>query len=295
MSATAASVEAQGKINLFLRVVAREASGHHQLETLFARIELADAVRVLTSTTARELEITGAETGPRDENLAWRAAVAYTSATGWPTGFRIEIEKRLPVGGGLGGGSADAGAVLRALNALNPKPVDAAALASLAFALGADVPFLATDAPLALGWGRGERLLTLRSLPAREVLLVMPGFGVSTAAAFGWYAEQTGASAAARGAPAPLGSDDLDRWDAVTRLAANDLEGVVIAHHPAIETCRAVLESAGARIARMSGSGATVFGVFDRRVTVEPSALPAGASVVHTRTCTSVAPVRLLD
>ncbi len=294
MSATTASVEAQGKINLFLRIVAREASGHHQLETLFARIELSDTVRVSTATTARELNVTGAEVGPRDENLAWRAAVAYAAAAAWPTGFRIDVEKRLPVSGGLGGGSADAGAVLRALNALNPKPLSERAVASIAFQLGADVPFLSTDAPLALAWGRGERLLALRSLPAREVLLVLPGFGVSTAAAFGWYA----ADAAARGvqaAPAALSIDDLDRWDAVSRLAANDLESVVAAHHPEIEQCRLVLDAAGARIARMSGSGATIFGVFDRRVSVDPATLPAGATLVQTRTCTSVAPVRLLD
>jgi 4-diphosphocytidyl-2-C-methyl-D-erythritol kinase len=294
VTATAASLEAQGKVNLFLRVVARENSGFHQLETLFARIELADTVHVATATKARELQVTGAETGPVEENLAWRAAQAYTDAASWPTGFRIEIEKRVPVGGGLGGGSADAGAVLRLLNALNPTPLANAALASVAFAVGADVPFLTTDAPLALGWGRGERLLSLRALPAREVILVLPGFGVSTAAAFGWFAKAAAAQASP-GAPAALSTDDLDRWDAVTRLAANDLEAVVVAHHPEIERCRAVLEGAGARIARMSGSGATVFGVFDRRVTIDADALPAGASVVHTRTCTSVAPVRLLD
>ena len=295
MSASAANVEAQGKINLFLRIVAREASGHHQLETLFARIELADSVRVSTATKARELHVTGAEVGPKEENLAWRAAVAYTDAASWPVGFRVDVEKRLPVGGGLGGGSADAGAVLRALNALNPKPLPPGALASIAFQLGADVPFLTTDAPLALGWGRGERLLALRSLPAREVVLILPGFGISTAAAFGWYAADAAAREGTPGAPAALSIDDLDRWDAVSRLGVNDLESVVVAHHPEIEQCRLVLGSAGARIARMSGSGATVFGVFDRRVTIDSATLPAGATLVQTRTCTSVAPVRLLD
>src|SRR5207253_289491 len=82
------------------------------------------------------------DTGPTERNLAWRAALAYADATGWPNGFAIEIEKRLPVGGGLGGGSADAGAVLRCLNALAPSPLGVSALLSIAAPLGADVPFL---------------------------------------------------------------------------------------------------------------------------------------------------------
>ena len=293
MSASAASIEAQGKLNLFLRVLAREESGHHQLETLFVRIELADSIRVVTDTQARELQVSGMDVGPREENLAWRAAVAFSEAAGWPLGFRIEIEKRIPVGGGLGGGSADAGGVLRALNALAPAPLSSAALATLAFRLGADVPFVATDAPLALAWGRGERLLALRSLPAREVLLALPPFGVSTAEAFGWYADsRRDMPLVARG---PLSIDDLDRWDAVIKAAENDLESVVFAQHPAVAACREVLARGGARIARMSGSGSSVFGVFDRRPAVDAGAFPAGTTLVPTRTTTSVATVRLLD
>jgi 4-diphosphocytidyl-2-C-methyl-D-erythritol kinase len=292
MSATAASIEAQAKINLFLRVVAREASGYHQLETLFARIELADSVRVMTATSARELRSTGADTGPMAQNLAYRAALAFAAATGWPSGFLIEIEKRIPVGGGLGGGSADAGAVLRTLNTLSPKPIPPADLATIAFALGADVPFLATDSPMALAWGRGERLLALRSLPAREVMLVVPPFGIETKAAFGWYAASHGDAVAA---PAPLSLDHLDRWEQIARLAGNDLESVVLVRHPELGAALMALEGAGARITRMTGSGSTLFGVFDRRPASDLPGLPAGASVVHTRTLTSVAPVRPLD
>src|SRR5574338_1226532 len=155
---------AQAKVNLVLRVLAREASGYHQLETLFCRLELADDVVVRTNVTGRSLECAGeamprAGLGPGEQNLAWRAASAYAEATGWPNAWAVEITKRIPVGGGLGGGSADAGAVLRCLNALAPAPVSEAALIALASGLGSDVPFLTIDAPLALGWGRGERLL----------------------------------------------------------------------------------------------------------------------------------------
>lgn len=292
MTATAASVEAQAKLNLRLCVLARGADGYHQLETLFIRIELADSVRVATDTATRTLTCPGLDLPP-EQNLAWRAAESYLAATGWNTGFQISIEKRIPSGGGLGGGSADAGAVLRALNALAPNPLASDALLTLALRLGADVPFLATDAPLALGWGRGERLLALRPLPAREVLLALPPFGVETKAAFGWYAAAAGGRALR--APTPLSLDALDRWDAIAPLAVNDLEEVVIARHPQIAACVQRLQGAGARIARMSGSGSTAFGVFDRRPSLTTDGFPDGVRLVPTRTTTSVAPVKLLD
>jgi 4-diphosphocytidyl-2-C-methyl-D-erythritol kinase len=291
MSATAASVEAQAKVNLRLCVLAREASGYHQLESLFLRIDLADTLRVATDTTVREVHCAGLDL-PQEQNLAYRSALAFTEAARWPTGFHISIEKRIPAGGGLGGGSADAGAVLRALNALAPRPLAADVLNTIALRLGADVPFLTMDAPFALGFGRGERLLALPPLPAREILLALPPFGVETKAAFGWYAEATAGQALR--APMPMTLDDLDRWERLVPLAVNDLEAEVVARHPAIAQCVDAFRAAGAKIARMSGSGSTAFGVFDRRLAQEP-ALPAGTRLVHTRSVTRVAPVKLLD
>lgn len=291
MSASTASVEAQAKINLRLCVLAREEGGYHQLESLFARIELADSVRVSTDTQGRGLSCPGLDV-PAEQNLAYRAAVAFIEAAGWPTGFQIDIEKRIPSGGGLGGGSADAGAVLRALNAMAPEPLSPSALMTIALRLGADVPFLTLDTPLALGWGRGERLLTLRPLPAREVLLALPPFGVETKTAFGWFAQAHEKDAPH--APAPLSLDELDRWERITALAVNDLEDVVVSRHPEIGICVQRFQEAGARIARMSGSGSTAFGVFDRRVAKEPE-LPPGTRLVQTRTSTSVAPVKVLN
>src|SRR5262245_16387174 len=127
-SGTTARTVAQAKVNLFLRVLAREASGYHQLETLFCRLELGDDVVVRVGVDGRSLDCVGEAIppeglGPTERNLAWRAAVAYADATGWPNDWAIEIAKRIPVGGGLGGGSADAGAVLRCLNRLAPSPL----------------------------------------------------------------------------------------------------------------------------------------------------------------------------
>lgn len=293
MSATAATLEAQAKVNLALRILAREDGGYHQLETLFARIDLADSVRVATDTAGRELTLEGADVGPPERNLAWRAAEAFMAEAGWPRGFAIHVEKRIPVGGGLGGGSADAGAVLRILNAIAPRPLADATLFTLAYRLGADVPFVTLDAPYALAWGRGERLLALNPLPAREVLLCLPPFGVETAAAFGWIDAQRREEPLR--APAPMRARDLDRWDGVTRIAENDFETPVIHRHPGIAACLEALGAAGARIARMSGSGSTVFGVFDRRPPSELQGIPEGTRVVASRTLTHVAQVRPLD
>jgi 4-diphosphocytidyl-2-C-methyl-D-erythritol kinase len=296
--ATSARVAAQGKLNLFLRVLAREESGYHQLETLFARLELADEVAVRVRERGRDLDCGGPAMperglGPVESNLAWRAATIYQEAAGWPGGFEIAIQKVIPVGGGLGGGSADAGAVLRALNALNPDPLPQAGLFALASALGADVPFLAAEAPLALAWGRGERMMAFPALAARTVALLVPSFGVATPDAFGWLAESR---RDARTAPKPrmLFPQQLTTWEGVERLVANDLEVVVASRHPAIAVAREALSRVGAGVARMTGSGSTLFGLLDAPLgdaDVAALADQSGCAVVMTRTAERVVAV----
>src|SRR6185437_13862256 len=109
MSGRVARVAAHAKLNLFLRVLSREQDGYHSIETLFARIALADAVTVRVEGAARTIDCGLANVGPPEQNLAFRAAEAFRAARGWPRGFHIEIAKRIPVGGGLGGGRADPG------------------------------------------------------------------------------------------------------------------------------------------------------------------------------------------
>lgn len=260
-----ARVVAQAKINLFLRVLARESSGFHQLETLFCRLALGDEVAVRLTSGARSLECRGdvipeGGLGPVEQNLAWRAATALIEATGWATGFAIEIEKKIPVGGGLGGGSADAGAVLRALNALAPNPLSRHALVRLAASLGADVPFLTQDdSPMALAWGRGDRLMPLRALPARPCLLVTFAEGVPTADAYRWLAE----SPAALAGPVVYSPEQFADWSSVELLAYNEFERVVAAHRPVIAGILQGLREPELRpalpVVLMSGSGATIF------------------------------------
>jgi 4-diphosphocytidyl-2-C-methyl-D-erythritol kinase len=298
-----AKVEAQAKLNLFLRVLAREESGYHQIETLFCRIALADTVTVRVTPSGRTIECHGermpaAGLGPVEKNLAWRAATAYADATGFPSGFEIDIEKRIPVGGGLGGGSADAGAVLRALNALNPAPLDTTSLLMIAEALGADVPFLTQDrAALASGLGYGEQLELLPSLPTRAVWLLIPDVAVSTADAYRWLDEE----GRSRGTRA-IGVPDLLNWGAIAEVATNDFESVVGAKVSMIGRLLAGLRGQELRellgdspIVLMSGSGSTVAVVSGPRPPDHWLALRpiAGIEIVETQTSEFVEPVVL--
>ena len=293
--ASAARVVAQAKINLALRILARETSGYHQLETVFQRLELGDVVTVRVTAGGREIDCRGADVGPPERNLAYRAAVAFQERTGWPRGFAIDVEKRIPVGGGLGGGSADAGAVLRALNALAPEPLAAEELLALATPLGADVPFLTGHAVLAMAWGRGERMLALPPLPARDVVLWPSAEGVSTADAYGWLAAE-------RGDYVPTArqwlTSDFASWDRVAREAANDFERVVPQRVAAIGanlgTLRILQRDAEDRgFALLAGSGATVFALTDGRTRLLP--LVATRGLLTTRTAERVAAVEVLD
>lgn len=258
---------AQSKINLFLRVLARETSGFHSLETLFQRLDLGDLVTVRVDVSGRSLDCHGADTGATERNLAWRAALAYADATGWPSQFAIEVEKRIPVGGGLGGGSADAGAVLRLLDHLAPQPLGDTRLLQLAVRLGADVPFLTSTTPRALAWGRGERLLALPALDAAQVVLLVPAGSVSTANAFGWLADARDAD---RQGHTPgsrqLSPADLGSWNALAEVAGNDFEAPVAAHHSFVATLAALRDrlrglpaESHPALYSMTGTGSTWF------------------------------------
>jgi 4-diphosphocytidyl-2-C-methyl-D-erythritol kinase len=292
-----ARVVAQAKVNLFLRILGRETDGFHSIETLFLRLDIGDVVRVRAGDSIeRAVHCHGPACpaeglGPAERNLAYRAAVAYAKATGWPRGFAIEVEKNLPVGGGLGGGSADAAAVLRALDAMAPRSAGAERMARIAGALGTDVPFLASESVCALAWGRGERMLELRPPPRRQVELLIPPFAVSTS----WAYEQLAATwGDIKPEPAVHRLAELSSWEHLEAVAVNDLEPVVSARHPEIASCVVALRTRGARIAMMSGSGSTVFGIFDRR----PDGVTDAAGVatsLRTRTANRVVGVERIE
>ena len=193
------------------------------------------------------------------------------------------------MGGGLGGGSADAAAVLRALDALAPTPLGAQALTDIAARLGADVAFLVSRSELALAWGRGDRMFDLPPLPTAEVLLVVPTFGVNTAEAYAALAAHragTGAGTGAAPGAAWRSPRSLGSWNAVAADAVNDFEPVVFDRHPELATMRAQLAALPRAVfAMMSGSGSTLFAVLGGPSgTTGALALPTGWTAISTAT-----------
>ena len=290
-------IAAQAKINLRLRVLARDESGYHAIETVFLRLELADTVTVATHKGGGiAVDVSGdasliLASGPAHQNLAVKAAAAYCERAGWHPHVEIRIAKAIPVGAGLGGGSADAAAVLRALDALAPSPLPPAVLLEVAGAIGSDVPFLASDHVMALGWGRGERLRPLTPLPARPVILAVPAIHVSTRDAYGWLEREHGAWPGEPAQPA----DAFSSWQQAAKHAENDFSAAVGRRHPVIERMLESLSARGARLAMLSGSGSTVFGIFDEAPGENDRGGRSDWEEIRTRTAAHVVPLERMD
>ena len=300
--------QAQAKVNLVLRVGPRRGDGFHDIVTMFQLLDLADDMVVRIGGAGRTLHVAGqylptAGLGPSEKNLAFRAAAAYAQRAGWPGGFSIELHKNIPTGGGLGGGSSDAGAVLRALDALSERPLGPTALEEIGGALGSDVPFFVSGSACAFAAGRGEQVAGVDPMPARDVLLAIPPFGVATADAYRWLDEDRAGvdlpglgtadvPAALRPIP-PAGWDSVD-WSLMQRVSFNDFEPVVERRHAGLRLLRESMTALGASIARLSGSGSTVFGVFDSLPRL-PDDAGEGTIILRTRTSNRVVPVEVRE
>lgn len=266
---------APAKVNLLLHVGTPRSDGLHPLCSLFASVDLADEVNLEPADTD-EVRCRVVE-GP---NLAERALAAYREAAGdaTPGPVRVTIEKRIPVAAGLGGGSADAAAVLRGMDELSAAPLGPARLRGIAQALGADVPSQ-VEPRHALVTGVGERIEPVE-LPAMALVLVPQAEGLSTAAVYA-EADRIGATrehldpgAARRLAAGPLGE-----------LAAgleNDLQAAALSLRPELEGVLAALRGAGALAALVTGSGPTCFGVFATSADAERAAATVPGAVVST-------------
>jgi 4-diphosphocytidyl-2-C-methyl-D-erythritol kinase len=249
-------VRAPAKINLFLRILAKEDTGYHQIETLFAAVGLYDELHLHRTDGGVSVDVGGPAVGPEEENLAYRAARALLERVDSEAGVRIQLTKNIPVGAGLGGGSSDAGAMLRALNVLLGTPLSEAGLLELAGDLGSDVPFFALGAGAALAWGRGERLMPVPALEDAQILLALPGVSVSTALAYREF------SATQPRRPAVLDVQEVGRHGWLAEYAVNDFESSIFGRHPELKEIRDAIAGEGAIVARLTGSGAALYGVF---------------------------------
>jgi len=254
---TAVHIRAPAKINLFLRVLAREVSGFHQIETLFAAIDFCDELRVERAAEGVSVRVVGADVGPEEQNLAYRVARLFLKTASLGVGVRIGLTKNIPAEAGLGGGSSDAGATLRALNMLFGNPLSGVELLRCGADLGSDVAFFASGAGRALAWGRGEQLLSLPTDSDLTVLLALPPVKVSTADAY----EELGPDV--RAAPSAHDLGALARSERLADICVNQFEASVVARHPQLGGLRQAIDGKGALTARLSGSGAALFGLFD--------------------------------
>jgi 4-diphosphocytidyl-2-C-methyl-D-erythritol kinase len=250
-------LEARAKVNLYLHVTGRRADGYHELDSLFVRVDVAD--RIWLSLAERDaLDLTGpfgkALAGePEQDNLVMRAVDAVRRSTGYDGGFCVRLEKNLPPASGLGGGSADAAAALKGAASLLGGVAD---LHVLAQGLGADVPPCLHDKPVRVS-GIGEIIAPVAGLPAAALVLVNPGTPLSTPTVF---AARQGAFSDARSPVDPLETID-DLVDSLA-LRSNDLEAPACQLAPSVSDVLTSLRARpGVRLARMSGSGATCFGL----------------------------------
>jgi 4-diphosphocytidyl-2-C-methyl-D-erythritol kinase len=245
-------VRAFAKINLSLRVLGTRSDGYHELRTIFQSIALHDTLTIRARRGAFTLTSDNPACPTDGTNLIYRAAAGLWRAAGRrgaPRDVAIDLQKRIPMQAGLGGGSSDAAAALRAL--ARRWRVGETKVRTTAAALGADVPYF-LEGGAALGLERGDVLFRLAEPPARWVVLVLPDFGVSTKDAFAWFD---------RDRPAPRGQE-----------LVNDLQAPVAARHPEIARIISALRRSGASPAAMSGSGSAVFGLFSARETAVEAA-----------------------
>jgi 4-diphosphocytidyl-2-C-methyl-D-erythritol kinase len=252
-------LDAPAKINLLLRALGRRPDGYTELLTVFQTLALADQVSLERVPAGITVECDDPAVPGGEGNLAHRAAALFAGKTGASGGVRVAITKRIPLEAGLGGGSSDAAAVLRGMNLLFGGPASSGELLRMGLSLGSDVPFFLVGGT-AVGRGRGEILEPLADLPPRPVVLVRPGHGVSTAAAYRMLPEAlTGEGPDDTIILRGLTAGDLA---GVAPLLRNDLEPGVVAAHPEVGSVRSRIGATEPLVALMTGSGSVCFGVY---------------------------------
>ncbi len=270
--------EARAKVNLGLRIFPRGPDGYHPIETVFCRIDRADRVRLrLRDEPGVAIRVGGPERAPEGpDNLASRAAALFLERSATTAGVEIELEKRVPAGAGLGGGSSDAAAVLRLLSRAVSSPPGRAELLGLAAELGADVTFFAADTPLAFAWGRGQRMLACPGLEPRPMVLLVPAVSISTAEAYAHWDER-GGEPRPPGEPLLRSCSDLADWKAIGSAAVNDFEPVIFGLRPDLRILSDRLSETEPTLALLSGSGSALFAVYESERQRDEAAVRLGA------------------
>ena len=286
------------KINLGLQILGRRPDGYHQIRTVYQTLALADRLELSLHRSPGGVGVDCDDSAVRTDpavasvpggrrNLVHRAAMLWKGARGFSGKIKVRLEKRIPAGSGLGGGSSDAAATLLGLERLTGNRLDEASRLALAARLGSDVPLFLLGGRV-LGNGRGEEVQPLEDLPRRDCLVVSPGFAISTAEAYRALDRQPGFLLTRRrkapsmdtfGARSPF---PLEHWGP----AENDFERVVFARWPELAELKRQLIRAGAETASLTGSGSAVYAIFAsaRQLIRALDFVPAGWRTFRTRT-----------
>ena len=274
------TVHAFAKINLELRVLGLRPDGYHELRTTFQSVALADRLTFTRTRGPFKIECDDPAFPTDDTNLIWKAGerVLRMARSRDPLfGVTVRVDKNIPMQAGLGGGSSDAAAALKAFCRLWKVKASPAELHHAAARLGADVPYF-LEGGTALGFHRGDLLMPLDDIAPAWAVIVVPEFGVSTKEAFGWWDEAHRAGRKTRG----------------RQNVSNDLQPLVARRHPVVTRLVRALNKEGAFQASLSGSGSAVFGLFSRRSDAQAAARTlAGPRTFVTPTLTRAACRRL--
>jgi 4-diphosphocytidyl-2-C-methyl-D-erythritol kinase len=280
---TKLTIEAPAKVNPHLRIREKRPDGFHNLESIFMAVAFGDTLHFepLALKNALEISVEGQNfTLPIEKNIVFKAISLFRDRTGYDQGLRVTLEKRIPLGGGLGGGSSDAASCLLALNSLygaaGNTPLDAESLGKMALSLGSDVPFFLCGSGAAWVSGQGERVKPLKAPENLFLVLVNPGFPSETAEAFRLLDESRGENALPEALP-PTAliqafSGPPRNWPVVNDFLP-DFESRAGSAGIAYRKMLAQLRDAGAEFAGLSGAGATCFGVFAEPEPAEKAAL----------------------
>ncbi|MDP7072050.1 MAG: 4-(cytidine 5'-diphospho)-2-C-methyl-D-erythritol kinase [Candidatus Marinimicrobia bacterium] len=250
------SITSPAKVNIGLKILDQRKDGYHNIHTLFQELEFGDSVRISKSKSGCKITAKNQNTPTDESNTCFKAWQAIKEEYPHVGGVSIHLEKHIPEGSGLGGGSSNAATVLKRLNKLYSLDLSENELEAIALRIGADVPFFIRGGTQ-IGSGIGEKLTPASNKVEGYYLLVIPGFSVNTSWAYGQYKKRLEGTV-----QYPNFADLLEEDTIPFKLFENDFEDVVIPAHPEISGIKSGLESSGSVFAGLSGSGSTVFGIF---------------------------------
>ncbi len=256
------TVSSPAKINLLLEIISKRSDGYHNINTIFQKISLCDEITISVIDNPGIIIKCNYPDIPTDSgNLVYKASEIILKKFGISEGLLIDIKKKIPVGAGLGGGSSNAAATLSGLNKIFGFNLPTSELIEMGKNLGADVPFFVLQSGTAKASGTGEELIPLKMSITTWFAVIFPGFGVSTAWAYKTYSSKY--KLLTKKEKTTILNNSIDNIRYLVSFLYNDFEDIVIKNHPEIGEIKQKLAETGAKGALMSGSGSSVFGVFE--------------------------------